>query len=55
MLKIFRMKKFKEPLTLVAIGTKLSREEKGENVYPTSFKRLVGTLIYLTTTRLDIM
>ena len=41
--------------TPIAIGTKLSKEEKGSNVDPTMFKRLVGSLMYMTATRPDIM
>ena len=41
--------------TLVATGTKLSKDDEGSDVNPTLFKRLVGSLMYLTTTRSDIM
>ena len=34
---------------------KLSKEEDGACVDSSLFKRLVGSLVYLTTTRLDIM
>ena len=41
--------------TPVATGTKLSKEEKGSNVDPTMFKRLVGSLMYMIATRPYIM
>jgi hypothetical protein len=34
---------------------KLSKEDKGSKVDPTLLKRLVGSLIYLTKTRPDVM
>ena len=37
------------------IGLKLSKDDDGSNVDPTLFKRLVGSLMYLTTKRTDIM
>ena len=33
----------------------LSKDDDGSTVDPTMFKRLVGSLMYLTKTRLDIM
>lgn len=36
-------------------GTKLQRDENGERVDETLFKQLVGSLMYLTVTRLDLM
>lgn len=41
--------------TPVLTRTKLSKEDKGSNVDPTKFKKLVGSLMYLTATRPDIM
>jgi hypothetical protein len=41
--------------TPVITGLKLSKEDKGSKVDLTLFKRLVGSLMYLTTTRPDIM
>ena len=54
------MKRFKiincNPVsTLVATRTKLSKEEESSNANPTMFKRLVGSLMYMTTTRPEIM
>ena len=41
--------------TPVITGLKLSKDDEGSTVDPTLFKRLVGNLMYLTTTRPDIM
>ena len=41
--------------TLVALSLKLSKNDESPNVDPTLFKRLVGSLLYLTATRPDIM
>jgi hypothetical protein len=54
-LKRFNMIISKETPTPVIIGLKSSKEDKGSKVDPTLFKRLVDNLMYLTTTRPDIM
>ncbi|XP_059076553.1 secreted RxLR effector protein 161-like [Cryptomeria japonica] len=41
--------------TPIVIGLKLSKNDKGANVNPTLYKKLAGSLMYLTATRLDIM
>lgn len=41
--------------TPVVTGTKLSKDDGGSDVNPNLFKRLVGSLMYLTATRPDIM
>jgi hypothetical protein len=41
--------------TPIPLGTKLSKKDEGPTVDPTLYKSLVGSLLYLTTTRLDIM
>ena len=41
--------------TLVITGLKLSKDDDGSTVDPMLFKRLVGILMYLTSTRLDII
>jgi hypothetical protein len=54
-LKRFNMMNSKAAPTPVITGLKLSKEDKGSKVDPTLFKRLVGSLMYLTMTRPDIM
>ena len=51
-LKTFKMEKCKPVDTPIAIGTKLSKEDLGTVVNSTLYKQLVGSLMYLTTTRL---
>ena len=45
----------KSAATPIATETKLSRNDEGSGVDPTQFKRLVGSLMYLTATRPDIL
>ena len=54
-LKRFRMMNCKPAITPIATGTKLSKEDDGSKVDPTLYKRLVGSIMYLTATRSDIM
>ena len=54
-LKIFNMSNCKSTPTSIIIGLKLSKDDDGSTVDPMLFKRLVGSLMYLTTTRPDIM
>ena len=51
LLKKFRMENYKPVPTPVATSTKLSKDDEGSDVNPTLFKRLVGSLMYLTTAR----
>lgn len=52
---MFNMMKCKPTPTPKVIGLKLSKDDRGSNVDPTLFKRLVGSLMYLTATRPDII
>lgn len=54
-LERFRMLNKKASPTPIAIGIKLSKEDYNNGVDPTMFKSLVGSLMYLTTTRPHIM
>jgi hypothetical protein len=54
-LKRFNLINSKASPTPVITGMKLRKEDNGSKVDPTLFKRLVGSLMYLTTTRPDIM
>uniref|UniRef100_A0A2N9GX95 Uncharacterized protein n=1 Tax=Fagus sylvatica TaxID=28930 RepID=A0A2N9GX95_FAGSY len=54
-LKKFEMLDCKSISTPVECGVKLSRHDEEENVNPTLFKSLVGSLRYLTCTRPDIL
>ena len=53
--KIFNMSNCKTGPTPVITGLKLSKDYEGSTVDPTLFKRLIGSLMYLIATRLDIM
>jgi hypothetical protein len=50
-LKKFKMEKCKPANTRIALGTKLSKEDLGSVISCTLYKQLVGSLMYLTTTR----
>lgn len=49
------MENYKHVPTLVAKGTKLSKDDEGSYVNLSLFKIFVGNIMYLTTTRPDIM
>ena len=49
-LKRFNISNSKSAPTPVITGLKLSKDDDGSTVDPTLFKRLVGGLMYLTTT-----
>jgi hypothetical protein len=54
-IKRFCMEECNPVETPIPLGTKLSKKDEGPTVEPTLYKSLVGSLLYLTTTRLDIM
>ncbi|KAH9781902.1 hypothetical protein KPL71_008669 [Citrus sinensis] len=54
-LKKFKMNYCKPISTLVECGVKLSKHDKGKDIDSTFFKSLVGSLGYLTCSRLDIL
>jgi hypothetical protein len=54
-LKRFRMLNCKLAATPMATGTKLTKYDEGSYVDLTLYKKLVGSLMYLTTMRPDIM
>jgi hypothetical protein len=54
-IKIFRMEDFNPTETHIPLGTKLRKQDGGPVVNFTLYKSLVGSLLYLTATRPDIM
>eukprot|EP00253_Pinus_taeda_P005203 PITA_05203 len=54
-LERFKMQNNKSAPTPTVIGLKLSKEDCSSNVNPTSYKSMIGSLMYLTATRQDIM
>lgn len=55
MLHKFNMNSFKPLTTLADVGLKLSKFKESESVDLTLYKQLIKSLIYLTSTQLDIM
>lgn len=51
-LKRFKMEDSKPVSTPIQCGIKLSKHEEGDNVDPTLYKSLIGSIRYLTCTRL---
>ena len=54
-LQRFRMDKCKPAETPIALGTKLTKNGDEPVVNNTLYKQMVGSLMYLTTTRTDLM
>lgn len=54
-LKRFGMEEYNQVSNPIVPGQKLTRDEGGERVNDTMFKQLVGSLMYLTATRPDLM
>jgi hypothetical protein len=54
-LKRFKMNKYKQTYTPIAKGTKITKQDEGTTIDYTLYKMLVGSLMYLTTTRPNIM
>ncbi|GJX80614.1 hypothetical protein Tco_0328763 [Tanacetum coccineum] len=55
MLKKFRLEDSKPMKTLMSTETKLTKDEEGESVDNTKYRGMIGSLLYLTTSRPDIM
>jgi hypothetical protein len=54
-LERFSMEKSNDVCSPIVTGTKLSKNDKSDEVDPTQFKQMVGSLMYLTATRSDLM
>jgi hypothetical protein len=54
-LERFSMEKSNAVCSPIVTGTKLSKNDKSDEVDPTQFKQMVGSLMYLTATRPDLM
>jgi hypothetical protein len=54
-LKRFNIMNCKEAPTPIVTGLKLSKDDKGSKVDSTLYKQLVGSIMYLTSTRPEIM
>nr|GEW77830.1 hypothetical protein [Tanacetum cinerariifolium] len=55
MLKKFSLEDFKPIKTPMSSETKLTRDEDGEPIDDTKYRGMIGSLLYLTASRLDIM
>ena len=55
LLKKFDMENCKEATTSIATGCYLDTDERGANVDQTKYRGLIGSLLYMTISRLDIM
>jgi hypothetical protein len=50
----FKMEDFKAMATLMSTTTALDADEEGEHVDQKEYRSIIGSLLYLTATRLDI-
>ncbi|GKF54185.1 hypothetical protein Tco_0161095 [Tanacetum coccineum] len=55
MLKKFRLEDSKAMKTPMSTKTKLTRDEEGESIDNTKYRGMIGSLLYLTASRPDIM
>ena len=55
LLKRFGMKNSKSATTPMSSSTKLEKDENGKSVDHKRYRGMIGSLLYLTTSRLDIM
>ena len=55
MLKKFEISEIKEMATLMSLGTKLDKDERGKDVNQKLYKGMISSLLYLTASRPDIM
>ncbi|GKF11195.1 hypothetical protein Tco_0049121 [Tanacetum coccineum] len=55
MLKKFRLEDSKPMKTPISMETKLTKDVEGESVDNTKYRGMIGSLLYLTTSRPDIM
>lgn len=51
----FNLESCKSPKTSISTSTKLSKDNVGQPVDPTVYRSLIESLLYLTTSRLDIV
>jgi hypothetical protein len=54
LMKKFNMAKLKPVSTLMSMATALDSDENGEAVDQREYRSMIGSLLYLTVTRLDI-
>ena len=55
LLKRFNMEEAKTMKTLMSSSIKIDKDEKGKSIYSTMYRGMIGSLLYLTTSRPDIM
>lgn len=55
MLKRFQMEDCKPTSTPMVIGSKLSKEYESKEVDQKLYRSMIGSLLYVTTLRLDVM